>query len=169
VASSIEDQAAHFDRIGLDIGYVYPEGALVPEENERPPAEHQVTEYEPTTRPGARFPHVALGEGANTGSTHDLIGYDRYTLLIGAAGSDWNDALQRLKGSIETPVISVSLGEVSTEAGLEGIARLQAACEIEPEGALLIRPDGHVGWRHRNAPSDPDATLLAAFRILKID
>lgn len=169
VASSIEDQAPHFDRIGLDIGYVYQEGAVVPEENAPPPAEHQVMEYEPTTRPGARFPHVALAGGPNPGSTHDLIGYDRYTLLTGAAGSGWSDALRRLAESIETPVSSVSLGDMSAEVSSEGIARLQAACEIEPEGALLIRPDGHVGWRHRKASADPDGTLLAAFRNLKID
>jgi hypothetical protein len=30
---------------------------------------------------------------------------------------------------------------------------------VHPDGAVLVRPDGHVAWRAQHAPGDPDATL----------
>ena len=33
---------------------------------------------------------------------------------------------------------------------------------IDGDGAVLVRPDGHVGWRSRKAPADPERALAAA-------
>ena len=56
IAAAVELQREHFDLLGLQLGYVYGEGALVSEE---PPAESgSPSEYQPTARPGARLPHA---------------------------------------------------------------------------------------------------------------
>ena len=39
-------------------------------------------------------------------------------------------------------------------------------CGIEPEGAVLIRPDGHVGWRCGRAAANPRRDIAAALRRL---
>lgn len=41
---------------------------------------------------------------------------------------------------------------------------------IDPEGAVLVRPDGFVAWRARTADSNSASRLIAAFRhILSLD
>lgn len=43
-------------------------------------------------------------------------------------------------------------------AGLSGVAE---------DGAVLVRPDKHVGWRIRSLPTDPEAQLTDALtRVL---
>lgn len=163
VLSGIEAQRGHFDRIGLDIGYVYEEGALVPDEGKLSRSPQRVMDYEPTTRPGARFPHVAVAESGRVRSSHDLIGYSQYTLLVdetGASGS-WTDALERLRTGLRSEVRPVVIDEIGLHP--ESRARLRSVCEMESGGALLIRPDGHVAWRHRGAASDPTGLLKTAF------
>lgn len=142
VTAAIARQRAHFDRIGLDLGYAYDEGALVPDGSPRARSEHAVSEYTPSTRPGARFPHFWLDGRARARSSHALIDYRCSTLVCGDA--------------VEVPAESVAAAE---SAGVrvralrdEAIplslrAAAHAHCQIEPDGALLIRPDGHVAWR----------------------
>jgi hypothetical protein len=38
----------------------------------------------------------------------------------------------------------------------------QDAYEICDEGAVLVRPDGHVAWRSRGASGDPARAIVAA-------
>ena len=33
---------------------------------------------------------------------------------------------------------------------------------LDPSGAVLVRPDGHVGWRNRAMPRDPAGSLRNA-------
>jgi hypothetical protein len=35
---------------------------------------------------------------------------------------------------------------------------------VEADGAVLVRPDGHVAWRQRSAVSDPGRELERALR-----
>jgi hypothetical protein len=39
-------------------------------------------------------------------------------------------------------------------------------CEVGRDGAVLVRPDGHVAWRIAGLPDDPRAALDAALRRL---
>lgn len=160
VLSSIADQTPHFDRIGLDLGYVYGQGAVLPEEGgpESPP--QKVTEYEPTTRPGARFPHVALNGAVDGWSSHDLLSYSRFTLVVGSDGDVWKQALGALEPNLQTNIAAVSLGE--SDVGEEAADRLRDVCEIGPSGALLVRPDGHVAWRQTGLVPDPAHALASA-------
>lgn len=167
VLSSIADQTPHFDRIGLDLGYVYDEGAVSPEDGAVESAPHQITDYQPTTRPGARFPHVALNGAVDGPSSHDLFGYSRYTLVVGAAGQPWRDALGAIGPRLRTDVGAVSLDVASV--GAEGADRLREVCEIEPTGAVLVRPDGHVAWRQQTMAPNPGAALAAAFSHVGVE
>ena len=162
VSASIEDQRGHFDRIGLDIGYVYEDGALVPEEGDGHPVEQQVMDYEPTSRPGARFPHVQLSGREQVRSSHDLVDYAHYTLLVDEAGAPWKDALHNLGTPPRSEVRPVSIDQLGADS--ESLTLLRAVCEIKSGGALLIRPDGHVAWRHQGASPEPTEALSAALK-----
>ena len=66
-AAAVEEQRTHFDMLGLQLGYAYETGALVPDGTPAPsPVSPSV--FEPSARPGGRLPHAWLvpspgGEG----------------------------------------------------------------------------------------------------------
>ena len=71
------------EMIGAELGYRYVGSPIVVDEPGGP--EHLFREYVPTTWPGARLPHVWLGDGT---PVHDRIG-DGYTLLrLGRTAAD---------------------------------------------------------------------------------
>jgi 2,4-dichlorophenol 6-monooxygenase len=107
-----------------------------------------VRQFVPNARPGARLPHAWIGAR----SSLDLIAYDRFTLITGAAGSPWATAAASVEG---VPLGVVALGR-DVDAGWA------AQLGIDPEGAVLVRPDQHVAWRSRGAVPDSAATLRDA-------
>jgi 2,4-dichlorophenol 6-monooxygenase len=159
VSRSIADQTPHFDRIGLDIGYVYDDGALVRDARATPEPANDVTQYVPSTAPGARFPHLWL-DPAHTRSTHDVLDSEGYTLLLGDDGSPWQNALRSV-GPLRSKLKIAFLGAMCE--GEEQSRALVELCAIERDGALLVRPDGHVAWRQPSLTKTPDRTLQRVF------
>ena len=147
VLATIGDQVAHFDRIGLDIGYVYEQGAIIPDGTDLVLPADKVTEYIPSTRPGARFPHVDFQKDTRPTSSHDLFDYHSFTLLIRAKGGHWETVLAQLPTTMQQKIKVVRLDQL----GLSEIVfkQLIGLCTIDETGALLIRPDGHVAWREK--------------------
>jgi len=47
--------------------------------------------------------------------------------------------------------------------GAEGWAELYG---LDAEGAVLVRPDGHVAWRSRGGAAAPDSIMLTALRAV---
>ena len=161
VLDTIADQTPHFDRIGLDLGYVYEEGAIVPNGSEPEQPADLVTEYRPSTRPGARFPHLWLDPPKNSRSTHDLLDPARFTLLLGDGGVAWRDAATQVVGSLRSKLQVQELGSLCDTNDAQ--RALEELCGIGHDGALLIRPDGHVAWRETARASNPERTLRRAF------
>jgi 2,4-dichlorophenol 6-monooxygenase len=161
VLKSIADQTPHFDRIGLDLGYVYEEGAIAAGDSEPEQPADLVTEYRPSTRPGARFPHLWLNPPENSRSTHDLLDPARFTLLLGDGGGAWRDAAKKVLGSLRSEPQVQELGSLCDTN--EAQRALEQLCGIGHDGALLIRPDGHVAWRETARASDPEHALRHAF------
>lgn len=149
IAAAVELQREHFDLLGLQLGYVYEEGALVPE---GPPAEPgPASVYEPTARPGARLPHAWLDETGGQ-STLDLVPLDRPVLFSFGEHHAWATALA------DADAAHVRIG-VDT-AWSDAWRRL---CDLDETGALLVRPDQHVAWRARDVDDSPAlAGALAA-------
>jgi 2-polyprenyl-6-methoxyphenol hydroxylase-like FAD-dependent oxidoreductase len=108
----------------IDMGYQYRSSAIV--DDGGPDLDPPGAQFRPTAAPGCRAPHLWLADGR---STIDL--FDRgYVLLTAPAGAVW-----RGRGFTE-----VVISEPEWPA-LYG---------IEPTGAVLVRPDGHVAWRAFN-------------------
>ena len=147
VLNTIADQVAHFDRIGLDIGYVYEQGAIIPDGTDLVVPADKVTEYIPSARPGARFPHVNFQKNTTPTSSHDLLDYRFFTLLISRKGAHWETAIAQLPTAIQQKIKVVRLDQL----GLSEIIfkQLLSLCAIAETGALLIRPDGHVAYRKK--------------------
>lgn len=160
VLESISDQTPHFDRIGLDIGYVYESGAIVPDGTKPEEPTDRVTRYVPSTMPGARFPHVWLDSPAATRSIHDAFDPTRFTLLLGDDGTPWRDAATSLEGTLHSKINVWSMGELCETDGSR--SELEEICDVRKDGALLIRPDGHVAWRAATLPPVATESLRRA-------
>jgi 2,4-dichlorophenol 6-monooxygenase len=157
---AIANQAEHFDMLGLQLGFRYEKGAVIPDGSAPPEVGNPVREYVPTSRPGARLPHAWVEKSGRRVSTLDLIKPGSFTLLTSKPSEIWADAVKRIDG---VPLEYVAIGRDAMDS--EGLwARVSG---IEPDGALLIRPDQHVGWRATSPPDDPAKTLNEAVtRIL---
>lgn len=157
---TVRDQIPHFDRIGLDLGYVYKGPAVIDNGSGARPAE--VTAYQPSCQPGARFPHIWLSPETSTVSSHTLLNYGQWTLL--------NYGEKRLEIESGEPAMSASKIKCIQIAELEipaaGKHALINLCNIEPDGALLIRPDGHVAMQHKPGTS---LSLMAQMQKLGLN
>ncbi len=141
VLSVIASQRSHFDRIGLDLGYHYVDGALIEDGTPLLRPDDEVSDYLPSTRPGARFPHFWLDGRTRARSSHLLVDYGCATLVLGAELDP--AAVGRLPPGLRLR----SLGDIGAPASYT--AAVHRYCQIEPDGALLLRPDGHVAWRQQ--------------------
>lgn len=158
VAAAIAEQTPHFDRLGLDLGLAYASGALVADGTPEPRGPDPVRCYVPSTRPGARFPHFWLDGNLRRRSSHELVAYTHSTLLLGAGCVVAAEALEELAAAAAAYAVRIrSLAEEGVPSGCEGAVHTHA--ELAVDGALLLRPDGHVAWRQR-AGVRPTAALL---------
>ena len=139
--------------VAADLGVVYASDAIVEEQGIERPAV-----IEPTTTPvcvGARAPHVWLEANGQRLSTLDLFDHG-LTLLTGVDGIAWRQAVRTVGRSLGVPLGVVTIGGAEL-ADLSGSWRTSYG--IDPDGAVLVRPDGHIAWRSAGAAADPAATI----------
>jgi len=141
------------NEIGLVFGAHYASAAVVPD-GQRAPAEDQVQQYVPSAVPGCRAPHVWVSRNGRKISTLDLLGRD-FVLLTAAQGSAWQDAAVRQPSP---QIVSVVIDEDPQDAQ----THWREVYGLDADGAVLVRPDGHVAWRSRAGVGDPAAVLAAA-------
>jgi 2-polyprenyl-6-methoxyphenol hydroxylase-like FAD-dependent oxidoreductase len=135
-----------YEQEGITVGYRYDTSPICIDDGSGFPA-LTIVEYEQSARPGARAPHIWLGNGR---STLDLFG-PGFTLL--RLGPDAPDA-PALTGAAATcgmpfNVEHVEHVEVDDAAGIYN-------CTL-----CLVRPDGHVAWRGNADPENATAIINA--------
>lgn len=162
-------QAAHYRFLGLDLGFDYRRGAVIPESSEKPQARDPVQDYRPTTWPGARLPHLWLARDGRQVSAHDVLEPDRYTLLTSSSGSrPWRESVEALNASFTMPVQCLSIGPTADADLVDEDRAWNTLSEVGPTGAVLVRPDGHVAWRCASQPPDPLAVLTRVLERLDL-
>jgi 2,4-dichlorophenol 6-monooxygenase len=159
----IDAERDHFDALGQDLGFVYETGALVADGTALPVVADSAAEYVPNARPGSRAPHVWLeARDGQRLSTLDLFGA-RFVLLVPADGGDWSAVAD--EGALPVSVVVYRVGAGGDLVDSDGAWR--ARYGVAGEGAVLVRPDGHVAWRTQERPRDPRATVTAVLgRVL---
>jgi 2,4-dichlorophenol 6-monooxygenase len=155
-----------FQAHDLELGYHYDVGALAPDSSDPPERDPMGRHYKATTRPGHRLPHAWLSSADGELSTHDLVAPGGYALLIGARGAPWASAMETVVADLGLQITVATIGEGGEHGDRDG--RWAALREVGDDGAVLVRPDQHVGWRATGMADDPEAALRGAFReILK--
>ena len=147
----VEDNAVIF-------GYCYPSGAFIGESDQ--PSNMFDDPRAPSGRPGSRAPHVLVRRDGAEVSTIDLAA-NKWVLLYGPQGHVWPDVLRRSPTADAFRVLHSGMrpaGELADVAG-----RWSAAYGVDPDGAVLIRPDGFIAWRCHAAGRNAQTNLDEAF------
>ncbi|MEV6996078.1 FAD-dependent monooxygenase [Streptomyces sp. NPDC093982] len=156
---AIAFKAYEFNAHGVDLNQRYASAAVVPDGTPDPgftrdPELH----HQPTSRPGAKLPHAWITSGTRTLSTLDTVGKGRFTLLTGIGGERWLRAAEAQPLDIATVVIGPGREFEDPYGDWAGLS------EISDAGALLVRPDGYVAFRHADAAVDAERLLTDAVR-----
>ena len=156
IQTMCDGEKAHFAAVGRDLGFHYEQGALVQDGTALPERENEDLDLVPNARPGSRAPHFGIVRDGALASILDLFD-GRFTLLAGPdCAADWRAA------ATAAHVDAIILGEDVSEP-----ACVFPALYGVDDGAVLVRPDGHVAWRSAHRPDDPTAALRIAFdRVL---
>jgi hypothetical protein len=132
--------ATEFDIPGIHFGVFYADSpVVVPDGAPAPPDEWH--RYTPNATPGARAPHVWLGDGV---SIFDRFGRD-FTLVRfnPRAASETIEAAAKKRG-LPLAVIDVASDE---------------ARDLYARDLVLVRPDHHIAWRGNSMPADAEMLL----------
>jgi 2-polyprenyl-6-methoxyphenol hydroxylase-like FAD-dependent oxidoreductase len=148
------------DDFSLEIGCRCNSRAVALDPGMQPPLyEHP---RESKGRPGSRAPHVFLTRGATRVSTLDLFG-SGYVLLASSGGEEWRRAALAAAGEVGLPLDAYVLGGDELIDPDGGFAD---AYGISGAGAVLVRPDGIVGWRAADAAGASETTIRGTFASL---
>ncbi len=136
IAVAEVEQRKSNEMIGAELGYRYDGSPLIAAQGEGPA--HDFMTYVPSTWPGARLPHVWLGDHT---APQDRIGYgDHYTLLRFHARADGSELAAAFE-AIGAPLKVLNLDDPH-------------AREIYGHDLMLLRPDMHIVWRGDAPPKD---------------
>jgi hypothetical protein len=129
------------EQTGTVMGYRYNGSPIVIADPSTPEPPTSITEYIPSTWPGARAPHVFLSDGK--------------TSIFDAYGPDFSIVDFTEAGKLSKQFVSVakSLGIPITAVHIPKEAHCRAIWERD---VVLVRPDGFVAWR--SPPQETEAT-----------
>jgi hypothetical protein len=149
--------------LGMELGFHYESAAVVPDGSEPEAVADEVIDYVPSARPGHRAPHLWLERAGERCSTLDLFARG-VTLLAGRAGVRWIEAAADAGSRLGVTLAAHAIGARGQWTDASGaFAELYGVGE---EGAVLIRPDGHVAFRAAGTAGSPGERLGDALRQL---
>jgi putative polyketide hydroxylase len=135
--------AKPFGNWGVILGTHYQSTAVIADGTLPPEVADPAVDYVPNAHPGARAPHAWLVRHRHRISTLDLYG-EGFVCVAGRDAHGWSHSAAEAVRSAGVPVKGHRLGP-----GLdpEDAGRFALDHGIGDQGALLVRPDGHVAWR----------------------
>ncbi|MFI9322662.1 FAD-dependent monooxygenase [Kitasatospora aureofaciens] len=134
----------YFAQLDLVLGVTYHSNAVLTDDSTRPEPSDTGTDHIPTAEPGRRMSHLWLTPNRST-----LDAFGEWFTLLTPDPTHWEQ-----QSTAPWPLHIEALPDEHTDL-----------CGLRPYGALLIRPDGHIGARWRHRPSS-DATLRHALTAI---
>jgi putative polyketide hydroxylase len=157
IRSAIPKQREQFFSQGQQFGYIYDSAAIV--DDGTLVETSTVSDYRPTAHPGARAPHLWLLDGQHREiSTIDLYDSRSFILLTGLDGAAWLTAAHAVAVECGVWLKGFQIGgpELSQRPNDPAWTTIYG---IGPDGAVLIRPDGHVAFRTPHLTEAPETTM----------
>jgi putative polyketide hydroxylase len=145
------------DPVTVNMGYRYNAGAIVPETGtENLPLVKAPDQWK--GEPGTHAPHLVLERQGQPISALDLFG-SRFVLLVGPDGQSWKEAARSIQDTRHLPLDSYQVGGEAADLN-DAENTFCDAYGITAGGAVLVRPDGFIGWRSRSSEErDKQQTL----------
>jgi 2,4-dichlorophenol 6-monooxygenase len=144
----------------VELGFHYGDSPAVVADGSSPPSTDPFGhEHVQTARPGHRLPHAWLDRYGQPVGTHSLLRTGAFLLLAGGEGAAWCDAARNLG----VPVEAHAIGAPHALRDRDNV--WPALRGHGGEGAILVRPDGHVVARWQGIAADPRAALEGALAI----
>ena len=168
LADAFEATDAELQALGIQMNQIYfnSPGTYAEPDDMAPDVSgfNMLKEVFVSTFPGCHLPHVwlaATGQSSRISSL-DLCGHGRFTLLTGVGGGCWRRAVEELANTGNSvPITCFSIGFHCDY--MDVYRDWQRVRSIEEDGAVLVRPDHFVAWRHRTSPEDATKTLWNVF------
>jgi len=151
------------DLVAVNAGYRYSAGAIVQEAgDEYLPLAQRPDQWK--GQPGTHAPYLVLEREGKPISTLDLFG-SHFVLLVGPAGQHWKDAARSTRDVLHLPLDSYQIGG---EAGdlIDAANTFCDAYGITATGAVIVRPDGFIGWRSKTIKEGAEQELTQALSAL---
>jgi len=151
---ALDIKQTEFNAQGVELNQRYASCAIITDASVEPEvfARDPQIYHQPTTRPGAKIPHVWLVDhNGLKRSTLDVTGKGMFALVTGLSGHVWTAAADRLNLPYLRTVV------IDTADCKDLYREWQRIREIAEDGVLLVRPDGYIAWRQMTAPYDADA------------
>jgi hypothetical protein len=143
----VTESRRYGNHLGVELGTVYQSSAVIADGTQPPDVADSYSDYVPSATPGARAPHVWLGHPEARLSTLDLFG-SALTLLAGPGGGAWCTVAAKVERELGVPIDRYRIGG----PGLRDLGDFTGAYGLGDDGAVLVRPDGHVAWRSTTGP-----------------
>jgi 2,4-dichlorophenol 6-monooxygenase len=91
----------------------------------------------------------------------DHVAPGRFLLIAGEDGHAWCEAARQLAAEAGVPLDALRIGHLDGECHDPRCA-WQRHRQITSDGAVLVRPDRFIAWRHPAGTGHPRAVLAAA-------
>lgn len=159
-----------FGGIGIEMNQRYESGAVVfadEKEARRPPPEDPVLQYQLSTYPGSRLPHVWINKRTPIKapiSTIDLAGHGAFCLLTGNGGEKWKQAAAEASKSLGIKINAYSIGWLEDWEDVYGDWTRRR--ETEEDGCVVMRPDRTICWRSMGMREDCNSALLDVLKTV---
>ena len=162
VLRAMRAQSMEFSELNVEYGYCYQSAAVVPDGSTAPAPADEIRVYQPSTRPGAPLPHAWVeDEDGHRRPVKDLVTPGRFLLIAGEDGQAWCDAARELAEKADLPLDALRIGHLDGDLYDPRCTWLRHR-QIATDGAVLVRPDRFIGWRHQAGSDEPRAVLAAA-------
>ena len=162
VLRAMRAQSMEFSELNVEYGYCYQSAAVVPDGSTAPAPADEIRVYQPSTRPGAPLPHAWVeDEDGHRRPVKDLVTPGRFLLIAGEDGQAWCDAARELAEEADLPLDALRIGHLDGDLYDPRCTWLRHR-QIATDGAVLVRPDRFIGWRHQAGSDEPRAVLAAA-------
>lgn len=163
--AALRETGFQFNAQGVELGQRYASAAVVGDDRgqdiPRPPRRDPELYYDPTATPGACLPHAWIEHDRRRISTLDVPSHTQLTLLTGAEGDPWLQAVRELAGE-GLPIVAAAIGYRLPYDDVYG--DWQQLRQVDDAGCVLVRPDRYIAWRSASASPGPLGALRATLK-----
>lgn len=143
----VEMQRPHFDSLNLQLGYRYCSSAVV-DAIEQSTAPLDISTYTPSYDAGASLPHRWVLSDGQPMSLLSLLCAKCFTLITGPGGAEWRQIAAAVPRALHCLTDGESFQNQTPDFDW------YTATGLPEQGALLVRPDGHIACRLGIPPTD---------------